>query len=280
MQKSKFTLTEGQQHAFDKLLDFVRDKEAKIFILKGYAGTGKTSMMKVLIGELTRRDLKFSLLASTGRAAKILSNATGKVTKTVHGEIYRYQDLNQDLETIVEKREKTGIDSTGQLFLNFELNQVLDNKKEERFYIIDEASMIPDREDKMATQALFGSGRLLKDLLDYDLMGKFIFVGDACQLPPITQNISPALSVSYFKEVFSIQAAEVELTEVIRQERGNDIILSAQKVRELYYVPQPWKWAKFPFRNYRNIHLLGSQVELIDLYIRQIKKSGQTVQLC
>lgn len=116
MQKSKFTLTEGQQHAFDKLLDFVRDKEAKIFILKGYAGTGKTSMMKVLIGELTRRDLKFSLLASTGRAAKILSNATGKVTKTVHGEIYRYQDLNQDLETIVEKREKTGIDSTGQLF--------------------------------------------------------------------------------------------------------------------------------------------------------------------
>lgn len=164
--------------------------------------------------------------------------------------------------------------------MNFELNQVLDNKKEERFYIIDEASMIPDREDKMATQALFGSGRLLKDLLDYDLMGKFIFVGDACQLPPITQNISPALSVSYFKEVFSIQAAEVELTEVIRQERGNDIILSAQKVRELYYVPQPWKWAKFPFRNYRNIHLLGSQVELIDLYIRQIKKSGQTVQLC
>lgn len=274
MQKSKFTLTEGQQHAFDKLLDFVRDKEAKIFILKGYAGTGKTSMMKVLIGELTRRNLKFSLLASTGRAAKILSNATGKVTKTVHGEIYRYQDLNQDLETIVEKRKKTGIDSTGQLFLNFELNQVLDNKKEERFYIIDEASMIPDKEDKMATQALFGSGRLLKDLLDYDLMGKFIFVGDACQLPPITQNISPALSVSYFKEVFSIQAAEVELTEVIRQERGNDIILSAQKVRELYYAPQPWKWAKFPFRNYRNIHLLGSQVELIDLYIQQIKKSG------
>ncbi|MEY8688151.1 ATP-binding domain-containing protein [Bacteroides sp. AN502(2024)] len=88
MQKSKFTLTEGQRLAFEKLLDFVRDKEAKVFILKGYAGTGKTSMMKVLIGELTRRNLKFSLLASTGRAAKILSNATQVQQKELFVDFY------------------------------------------------------------------------------------------------------------------------------------------------------------------------------------------------
>ncbi|MDC2621682.1 ATP-dependent DNA helicase [Bacteroides ovatus] len=271
----KITLKDGQQRAFELLQDFIRNKDKKVFILKGYAGTGKTTMMKVLIEELKRRNLYFSLLASTGRAAKILSNTTGQQAATVHGTIYKYNDLNQNLEELIQQREAKGVDSSGQLLLNFELNPVSHtNRTEEWYYIVDEASMISDKEDATAVQASFGSGRLLKDLLDYDSKGKFLFVGDACQLPPISQKVSPALSLQYFKDVFSILASEVELTEIVRQDKGNDIVLSSQKIRRLYANPQPWKWAKFPFRGCKNIHIVNSQVELIQLYIQRIKKKG------
>lgn len=272
MSKKNIVLTPHQQHALDRLVDFIRNKDKHIFILKGYAGTGKTTMMKRLIDELSRRNFSYVLLASTGRAAKILSNATNREAKTVHSLIYTYKDLNQDIEKIVDERTSTGIDKSGQLLLNFSRESISTN--DEIYYLVDEASMIPDKEDKTATQALFGSGRLLSDLLYYNNNGKFIFIGDACQLPPITQKISPALSVSYFKEEFGLDAEEVELTEVMRQQKGNDIVHSAQKMRQLYALPQPWKWAKFPFKNFKNIHIVENQTELINAYIKQAKKVG------
>ena len=124
MDKQKSTelnLTHGQQNAFNKMLLFKEDKNAKVFILKGYAGTGKTTMLRKLIEELEKQKKSFSLLASTGRAAKILSNATGRSTRTVHSEIYKFSDLNQNLEQVAEEREIHEVDSTGQLFLNFDL---------------------------------------------------------------------------------------------------------------------------------------------------------------
>ena len=272
MSKKDIVLTPHQQHALDQLVDFIRNKDKHIFILKGYAGTGKTTMMKRLIGELSRRNYPYVLLASTGRAAKILSNATNQEAKTVHSLIYTYKDLNQDIEKIVTERTSTGIDKSGQLLLNFSRESIFTN--DEIYYLVDEASMIPDKEDKAATQAMFGTGKLLSDLLNYNSNGKFIFIGDACQLPPITQKISPALSVSYFKNEFGLDAEEVELTEVMRQQKGNDIVHSAQKMRQLYAQPQPWRWAKFPFKNYKNIHVLESQTELINAYIKQAKKLG------
>lgn len=272
MSKKDIVLTPHQQHAFDCLIDFIRNKHKKVFILKGYAGTGKTTMMKRLIEELSRRNFHYVLLASTGRAAKILSNATNEEAKTVHGLIYTYKDLNQDIEKIVDERKNTGVDKSGQLLLQFFCEPI--STKDEVYYLIDEASMIPDKEDKNATQAMFGSGRLLDDLLNYNPNGKFVFIGDSCQLPPITQKFSPALSVSYFKEAFNLDAEEVELTEVMRQQKGNDIVHSAQKMRQLYAQPQPWKWAKFPFKNYKNIHILNSQTELINAYIKQAKNLG------
>lgn len=267
-------LKEGQQHAFSRLLEFIRSSKAKVFILKGYAGTGKTTMMKVLIEELRRRNLPYSLLASTGRAAKILSNVTGMSTRTIHGEIYKYQDLSEDLESVVQKREQTGVDSTGQILIKFGLEQITRKDTDVWYYIVDESSMVSDVEDKLATQALFGNGRLLYDLLHYDIVGKFIFVGDACQLPPIQQKMSPALSVSYFRDVFNIQAEEVELTEIVRQEVGNDLVLASQHLRKLYFNPPAIKWAKFPFRGYKNIHLLSSQIDLLQRYIGDVKENG------
>lgn len=272
MSNKKIELTVHQQCAFDKLVNFIRNKSLQIFILKGYAGTGKTTMMKCLIEELDKRNLPCTLLASTGRAAKILSNITGRQAATVHSLIYKYSDLNQDMDKLVLERQNTGIDSTGQLLLMFNHETISTN--DEIYYLVDESSMIPDKEDKNATQASFGSGRLLNDLLKYNPSGKFVFIGDTCQLPPITQHFSPALSVDYFKTTFDMDAEEFELTEVMRQEKGNDIILSAHKVRNLYHNPQPWKWAKFPFKNFKNIHILDSQTELINQYIKRAKNEG------
>lgn len=262
-------LTPHQQSAFEKMVDFIRSKDAKIFILKGYAGTGKTTMMKCLIEELRRRNESFQLLASTGRAAKILTNISGCEAKTIHSCIYKFSDFNQDLDELVHK-EKKNMDSTGQLLVDFELGSF----DEETYYLVDESSMISDKEDTSEQQARFGSGKLLSDLLDYNPSGKFIFIGDACQLPPITQPFSPALSPAYLRENFSIEVDECELTEVMRQDKGNDIVRSAEKVRNLYFNPPAIKWAKFPLRNHKNIHLLRSQAELYSAYIERTKKVG------
>lgn len=269
------TFTDSQKRAYSKLMEFVEDENAKIFILKGYAGTGKTTLMRKLVEEMNARNEPFSLLASTGRAAKILANATGTDTRTVHGEIYKFTDLNQDLESVVSSREANQVDSTGQLFLNFELTPVTHRgEKSVHYYIIDEASMISDAVDKNSTQAIFGTGKLLTDLLNYDSEGKYIFVGDVCQLPPITQPISPALTPKYVEDSFGVKVYESELVDVVRQSGDNDIAIASQRIRKLYYSPQPWKWAKFPLKGYNNIHLVNSQASLLSQYIKRIKSEG------
>lgn len=272
------TLTPDQQHAFDKLMAFI-DSEDKVFILRGYAGTGKTTLVKTLIAELNKREIKCNLLASTGRAAKILSNITGSLATTVHGKIYTFKDFNQDLEETVTKQQATGVDSTGQLYLTFELHRLPnDGTRTHHFYVIDESSMVSDIADKNITQALFGSGRLLKDLLDFDPRGKFIFVGDHGQLPPVVRSsrsaFSPALSVEYFSQTFKLNAQMVELAQIMRQHKGNDIIESSKKVRALTQnVPQE-KWGKLPLRGYKNIKIYNDSISLIKLYIKLIQGSN------
>jgi len=201
MENKTFEFTQGQQRTLEQLNEFITSATEKIFILKGYAGTGKTTLVKEIIRLLKAKELSLSLMASTGRAAKILSNITGNAATTVHSAIYKYIDFNQNLEKIAEEREKFKVDKSGQLFLQFELT-ILPERKEKRFYIIDEASMIGNETDKSANQALFGSGQLLDDLLRYDPNGKFIFVGDICQLPPANEKFSPALNEELFMDYF------------------------------------------------------------------------------
>ncbi len=274
MSKNNITLREGQQRALLRLLEFVSNSQKRVFILKGYAGTGKTTLIKSLIDGLKKFNTPYHMVASTGRAAKIMSNITGDNTTTVHGLIYKYSDFNQDIETIVEGRDKNGIDKSGQLMLKFEVTKVCYLTNTAHIYIVDEASMISDMPDKTSRQAMFGSGRLLNDLLEYDTKGKFVFVGDTCQLPPISQKTSPALTGTYLKNTFNITAEEAELTEIVRQNKDNDIVLAAQKLRKLYFNPQPWKWAKFPLKGCKNIHMLSSQAELLQLYIKDLKAHG------
>lgn len=272
---AEIKLTKGQQRAFDGLKDFFNDTTLKVFVLKGYAGTGKTTLMQKLIKEMQKRSIPCTLLASTGRAAKILSNFTGSETKTVHSEIYKFTDINQDLESITNRIETTKVDNSGQLLLTFDLVPIEDGYGSvSQYYIVDEASMISDEIDNGAIQAVFGSGKLLSDLFRYDSRGKFIFVGDVCQLPPVSQSISPALSVSYIKKHFGYECVEYELTEVVRQSADVDIVRSAHKVRRLFHEPQPFMWARFPFRGYKDIHILNSSMSLINGYIERVKKCG------
>lgn len=268
-----FEFTQGQERVIERFSKFMDVDGLRIYIVRGYAGTGKTTMVKELVKMLQEAGKNYKLLASTGRAAQILASKTGNEASTVHSCIYTYNGFNQDLDKIIDEREHTGMDSSGQLYLDFGLSSVQDPEKQ-TFYIVDEASMISDEEDKNPHQARFGSGRLLNDLLNYDPLGKFVFVGDECQLPPITQDISPALSQKYFKEVFDLTALENTLTEIKRQKSGNDIVLASQKLRKLYESPQSGKWAIFPLKGWRNIKLMPSQVVLVHEYIERVKKYG------
>lgn len=272
--KKKLVLTAYQQQVLEDLVGFIRNKAAKVFILCGYAGTGKTTLMKVLIEELEKRNYSFSLLASTGRAAKILSNATRYSASTVHSLIYKFDDLNQDMDKLIAQREKTGVDKFGQLLLSFSLVPIEKYEEDARYYIVDESSMISDEIDKNATQANFGSGKLLADLLAFDPKGKFVFVGDVCQLPPVLQDFSPALSADYVKQYYTLPTQKVELTEIVRQGIGNDLVLSAQRMRNLHQNPPVCLWGKFPLRGYEHIRLYSSREELLNQYIEKVKKKG------
>lgn len=290
-QEQAITLTKSQANALDRFKQFISDPSAKVFILKGYAGTGKTTLVRLFTKELEANGCLFSLLASTGRAAKILCNITEEPTHTVHSEIYKFTKLSQDLEQLAKQQEQLAkqqeqphADETGQLYLNFELMpKTKDENPLEHYYIVDEASMVSDARDPVAAQAVFGSGKLLHDLLLYDDMGKFIFVGDICQLPPVTQNFSPALDARYLLSQYRIKAYECELTQVMRQSGDNDIVLSAQQMRRLYHnPPMQQKWAKFPLKGYSNIHILHSQTELISRYVECVREGGfnSSTMLC
>ena len=265
------TLTPSQQTAFNKFKEFI-NSDTKVFILKGYAGTGKTTLINSFVKELLSRKEQFVMLASTGRAAKIIRDRTQLDANTIHSTIYTFSDLNQDLDELYKEEDKEPlVDETGQLLLNFEFAEKKDTKYNRFFYLIDEASMVGDLVDKNPSQAMFGSGRVLNDLLRYDSKGKFIFVGDNCQLPPINETISPALSPDYLQSKFNTTSISVELKDIVRQTQTNDIVKAAQKVRTLYENPPVAKWPKFPLRGYKDIIIVPSQLDLINRYIKDIK---------
>lgn len=276
----KFSLKPQQKRVFKSLQDFVSDEKHKIFILKGYAGTGKTSLMRGLIKWMDEKEIIYSLLASTGRASKILSNLTGAEAHTVHSQIYVFKDLSEDIEEISKLQENINIDDKGQISLVFDLKSVF--SQNEKVYIVDEASMIADITDKKTSFARYGSGELLYDLLKYDAKGKFIFVGDPCQLPPINQHISPALSSVYLKSKYNVSVDEFTLTEIIRQSGENGIVEASLKLRSLQQSNPPVKFASLPLKGHKNIILHNSHANILQAYIEKLKENGfeYTTMIC
>lgn len=283
-------LTFSQERVLRQMINFVNVSPCRVFILKGYAGTGKTTLMRFLIKELTKRNKAYRLLASTGRAAKVLANLSGHNgdTSTIHSMVYSFNGLNQEYDEKAAQQPQA--DKNGQLFLVFEPVQLRVDTTPETVYIIDEASMVSDVETKDITQAKFGDGRLLKELLEYDKRSgsKFIFVGDPCQLPPIEEYYSPALMKDYFNDTFGMDAQEAQLTEIMRQKGSNSIIDASSQIRSMYnsapnnanaYGSQKL-WGSLPFRQYKDIQLHPQLEDLMDHYVDTIKRKGMNSAVC
>lgn len=272
MSNAKMILTKDQERVFERFKEFLKDSDSKVFILQGYAGTGKTTLIKFFIEHMKKIEVNHRLLASTGRAAKIVSNSTEVLASTVHSMIYKFEDFNHNLDEFVEYEDKYGKDKHGQLLLQFVMTPLdMNDTYSQNVYIIDEASMISDVKDLNANQAEFGSGRLLKDLFDYDANGKFIFVGDECQLPPVLQDISPALSQQYFKEIYNIEVIEVTLMQIVRQHSESSIIQASHRIRALYQNPPNVKWGMLPLAGYKDIEVMPDEIMMIKKYIDLIK---------
>lgn len=277
-------LTPSQTRVLGDIMNFIDNPRQRVFILKGYAGTGKTTLLRFLLAELRKSGRLFSLMAPTGRAAKVMSNLAGDgknavKARTIHSTIYTFEGLNQDLT----EREVTSIDETGQMFLTFEpVNP--NNHETAMVYIIDEASMVSDFESKDVTQARFGSGQLLTDLLNFDNNkdSKYIMVGDPCQLPPVEQYFSPALMEDYITGHFGYGVATAQLTEIMRQKGDSSIVTASKAVRSLWsnapgsisVYGSSKVWGKLPLRNYGDIEFHHDVNDLVELYVKAVKGGG------
>lgn len=218
-------LTIGQQAAVEKLDEFLADPRARCFLLKGYAGTGKTFLLKGLACYFTGMRRIFSLLAPTGRAARVLQKRTGFPAHTVHRAIYA-------LDRLVEH------DHADDAFSYYYGLREVGNDETDQVYIVDESSMVSDKESE-GEFIRFGSGRLLSDLVQFArldnprLKSKLIFVGDPAQLPPVSDgNHSPALDAGYLLEHFKLKAKEYELTDVVRHVADGGIARHATRIRD------------------------------------------------
>lgn len=202
--------TQDQSDCMRLLAGFVAtNTNDVIFLLTGYAGTGKTSMIASLVATLSTLRQKSVLMAPTGRAAKVLRAYTGMEAHTIHRKIYR---------------QKSATDGVGKFVLDR-------NMHKDTYFIVDEASMIPD---ESSDGSIFGSGRLLEDLLEYVYTGtdcKLILVGDVAQLPPVGSVVSPALDENVLRATgFALET--FELRQVIRQSEGSGILMNATAVRQ------------------------------------------------
>ena len=207
--KFPFEPTSQQTKVIKQLSEFVENSSSNsLFLLKGYAGTGKTTLVSSLINSLWSVGKKVVLLAPTGRAAKVLSVYSKKSAFTIHKKIY-WMRTNSQGNTYVTLQE---------------------NKHTNTIFVVDEASMIPDASDKG-----FGGRVLLDDLIEYvysGVMCKLILIGDIAQLPPVHLDISPALDenllgITYRKDVYS-----AELTQVVRQQSTSMVLENATHIRD------------------------------------------------
>ncbi|MFY7957724.1 ATP-dependent RecD-like DNA helicase [Flavobacterium macrobrachii] len=207
-----FQPTLKQNIFFQMISEFLTDKnDEQIFVLKGYAGTGKTTVISTIVNSLNDINMKAVLLAPTGRAAKVIANYSNKPAFTIHKRIY-----------FPKKGKGGGVSFTTQA-----------NKFKNTIFIVDEASMISD---VAADSKLYENGSLLDDLIFYIYNGqncKMILLGDTAQLPPVQMEVSPALDTDSLALHYDKTVLSIELDEVMRQEEKSGILYNATQLREL-----------------------------------------------
>jgi ATP-dependent exoDNAse (exonuclease V) alpha subunit len=229
--------TPDQAALFKKLETFILSPEGgkDVFMLKGYAGTGKTTVVSALVRILHTFGFKYVLLAPTGRAAKVMSSYSNRQASTIHKRIYR-QTANPYSEGLAFTRQP--------------------NKAGNTVFIVDEASMISD--DKS-----FGTSGLLEDLMAYvfeNKTNKLLLIGDTAQLPPVNQALSPSLNGAYLNAHFRCRVHELELKQVMRQAEESGILVNATHLRNQLAEKEPK--LKFFTRPYRDIYrMTGEKLE-------------------
>ena len=205
-----FTPTEGQAKVLYHLSAFLlTEKERPVYLLRGYAGTGKTTLVSTLVKTLPSLGMRYQLLAPTGRAAKVMNTYTGRTASTLHRKLYRFQ-VNANGEFRMARAE---------------------NKAKDTVFIVDECSMISDQGDGYSW-----SRSLLDDLIEYVFSGsccKLLLIGDSAQLPPVGLDISPAMDFDILKNSFSLTLATYEMKEVMRQALDSGILHNATEIRNL-----------------------------------------------
>ncbi|MCC5932004.1 MAG: AAA family ATPase [Cyclobacteriaceae bacterium] len=229
----EYVPTDGQRRLFALFDTFLKEdgNSRKTILLKGYAGTGKTSAVQSITNALPAVGYQTQLLAPTGRAAKVLSHYTGKLSSTIHRKIYR-RFVNS---------------STGGMFF-----KRIPNTSQRTLYIIDEASMLSD-------EAEFSQNSLIEDLIAYVFShpsNRLMLIGDDAQLPPVGKINSPALDAEALRFRYGLDVQMTELTEVLRQEQGSGILYNATLLRSM--MRQEEFDLRFTTRGFRDIYKMYS----------------------
>lgn len=240
-QQFPFTPTTKQGIVLLQLSEFIFDKKANaLYVLKGFAGTGKTTIVGTIVSNLWKAKKSAVLMAPTGRAAKVISNYSKKEAFTIHKKIY------------FPKKEKNG----GVKFV------LQPNKHKNTIFIVDEASMIPDAP---SDSKLFENGSLLDDLMQYVYSGhqcKLLLIGDTAQLPPVKLDLSPALSEDLLSLNYNKDVIKMELDEVVRQDQDSGILVNATTLREaIGYSSDTFK---FDLEGFEDIVRLIDGYEIMD----------------
>ena len=241
--KLSFDATNNQKKIIEKLSTWLSDDDySRIFLLNGYAGTGKTTIIAAFVAALKELGIKPILLAPTGRAAKVLTRYSNLTAYTIHKKIYR---------------EKTISDYQSKFSLDY-------NREHDAIFIVDEASML----STYSSDSAFGSGNLLDDLVQYVRQGKrcrLMLVGDDAQLPPVGDDLSPALQPSELLPYGDVEYATMD--EVVRQSQDSGILFNATMLRcmlenNIYEIPR----FDLTFKDFRQVQGGELLEELQDCY--------------
>ena len=231
LQQFGFSPTQEQAHALEVFAEFLTDRDPHaVMILRGSAGTGKTTLSGAIVRTLKEIHQKVMLLAPTGRAAKVFSLNSGSPAYTIHRRIYR---------------EKSFSGVEGQFNLN-------DNLYTDTLFMVDEASMIAN----MGLGGMsFGSGCLLDDLVHFVYQGRndrLLLIGDKAQLPPVGEEESPALHAAML-EGYGLKVYECDLNEVLRQSEKSGILYNATMIRQMITHDDITQLPKIHFAGYSDI---------------------------
>lgn len=224
---SEYDLTDGQSVLVDRLNSFLHNQEESVFLLKGYAGTGKTFITKGLTEYFKAIGRNYVLAAPTGKGSKVIAEKTQSPAYTIHKTIYSFKDISE------YKKDNLDGSETFKLYAQLAVNEM----SVDTVYIVDEASMISDvyHEDEFFRS---GTGYLLRDFLKFvnldhnDHRKKVIFIGDDAQLPPVGMDFSPALDPKYLSRHHNVKCTLFELTEVVRQKSGSGVMLNSINLRK------------------------------------------------